>query len=184
MVGLLLRGSYGTSPTERVFWDSIPHVLTQLPPLRMVWASICISSQLVIINNQWHRWSNRVDIRGDLHHDAPNKQKAKILGLLTFVLTVFLAMAIVSLFALRDNTRKLFCGFVSTTFCIIMYASPLSIRVSNGFGCGLGAMQLMLYFIYQDTNKPTAEESVEMGLPKPHHQEKQSTTNGALQGHD
>jgi solute carrier family 50 protein (sugar transporter) len=57
------------------------------------------------------------------------------------------------------------------------------LQVSNGFGCGLGAMQLMLYFTYRDTNKPP-EESVEMGLPKPHHQEKQSTTNGALQGHN
>lgn len=71
---------------------------------------------------------------------APKKQKAKILGLLTFVLTVFLAMALVSLFALRDNTRKLFCGYVSTTFCIIMYASPLSIIVIS-------------YFVLLDLNK-------------------------------
>jgi solute carrier family 50 protein (sugar transporter) len=61
------------------------------------------------------------------------------------------------------------------------------LQVSNGFGCGLGAMQLMLYFIYRvrDNKKPTPEESVEMGLPKTHPQEKKSTANGsALQGHD
>ncbi|XP_062157705.1 bidirectional sugar transporter SWEET1-like isoform X2 [Alnus glutinosa] len=158
---------------------------------------------------------------------APKKEKAKILGILTIVLTMSSAVALVSLFALRGNTRKLFCGFLATIFSVIMFASPLSIMmivirtksvefmpfflslsvflcgtswfiygllgrdpfvsVSNGFGCGLGAMQLMLYFIYRvrDNKKPTPEESVEMGLPIPHHQEKKSTANGsALQGHD
>jgi solute carrier family 50 protein (sugar transporter) len=62
-------------------------------------------------------------------------------------------------------------------------------QVPNGFGCSLGAVQLVLYFIYRDnkggTKKPTAVESVEMGLPKTHPQEKKSTANGsALQGHD
>nr|WNV59950.1 SWEET1a protein [Betula platyphylla] len=152
------------------------------------------------------------------------KQKAWILLILTFVLTVFSAVALVSLFALRGKTRKLICGFAATIFNIIMYASPLSIMgtvirtksvefmpfflslcvflsgtswffygllgrdpfvvVSNGFGCCLGAMQLILYFTYRDSNKSTTEESVEMGLSKPHHQEKQSTANGAHQGHD
>ncbi|KAF8026512.1 hypothetical protein BT93_F3102 [Corymbia citriodora subsp. variegata] len=58
---------------------------------------------------------------------APRKEKAKILGLLTFVLTVFAAVALVSLLALHGNTRKLFCGVAATVFSIIMYASPLSI---------------------------------------------------------
>ncbi|XP_059453425.1 bidirectional sugar transporter SWEET1-like [Corylus avellana] len=141
---------------------------------------------------------------------TPKKEKAKILGILTFVLTVFSIVALVSLFALHGDTRKLFCGIAATIFTIIMYTSPLLIvgtvtrtksvefmpfflslfvflsgtswlifgllghdpfvAVSNGFGCGLGAMQLMLYFIYRDNKKSTTpEESVEMGLPKPHH---------------
>lgn len=64
---------------------------------------------------------------------APKKEKAKILGLLAFVLTVFSAAALVSLFALHGHMRKLFCGFAATIFSIIMYASPLSIMVSSGF---------------------------------------------------
>lgn len=44
-------------------------------------------------------------------------------------------------------------------------------QVPNGFGCGLGAMQLILYFIYRgnkgETKKPNKDESLEMGLSKP-----------------
>ncbi|KAK8684468.1 hypothetical protein V6N13_040495 [Hibiscus sabdariffa] len=50
-----------------------------------------------------------------------------MLGLFTFVLTVFSAAALVSLLALHGNARKLFCGLGATIFSIIMYASPLSI---------------------------------------------------------
>ncbi|XP_030522816.1 bidirectional sugar transporter SWEET1-like isoform X2 [Rhodamnia argentea] len=121
---------------------------------------------------------------------APRKEKAKILGLLAFVLGAFATIAFVSLFALHDHARKLFCGIAATVFSIIMYASPLSIMrqviktksveympfflslfvflcgtswfiygllgrdpfvaVPNGFGCGLGAVQLILYAIYRD----------------------------------
>ncbi|KAL6210667.1 hypothetical protein ACLB2K_015899 [Fragaria x ananassa] len=42
------------------------------------------------------------------------------------------------------------------------------VAVPNGFGCALGALQLILYFFYKagDTKKqqPTAEDSVEPGL--------------------
>ncbi|XP_043726259.1 bidirectional sugar transporter SWEET1-like [Telopea speciosissima] len=58
---------------------------------------------------------------------APKKVKAKILGLFTFVLTVFAAIALVSIVALHGHTRKLFCGLAATIFSIVMYASPLSI---------------------------------------------------------
>ncbi|XP_031389986.1 bidirectional sugar transporter SWEET1-like isoform X2 [Punica granatum] len=120
---------------------------------------------------------------------APKREKAKILGLLTFVIAVFSAVAFISLFALHGNKRKLFCGFAATIFSIIMYASPLSIMrlvirtksvefmpfflslfvflcgtswfiygllgrdpfvaVPNGFGSGLGTVQLILYAIYR-----------------------------------
>ncbi|XP_040995932.1 bidirectional sugar transporter SWEET1 [Juglans microcarpa x Juglans regia] len=157
---------------------------------------------------------------------AAKREKAKIFGLLMFVLAVFAMVALVSLLALHDKSRKIFCGFATTIFSIIMYASPLSIMrtviktksvefmpfflslfvflcgtswfvfgllggdpfvyVPNGFGCGLGTMQLILYFIYRNkkggTKKPpstSAEESLEMGLPKPN-QAKKSNTNGSL----
>ncbi|KAG2665726.1 hypothetical protein I3843_15G021500 [Carya illinoinensis] len=157
---------------------------------------------------------------------APKREKAKIFGLLMFVLAVFALVALVSLLALHENNRKVFCGFGTTIFSIIMYASPLSIMrtviktksvefmpfflslfvflcgtswfvygllggdpfvyVPNGFGCGLGTAQLILYFIYRNkkggTKKPSStsvEDSLEMGLPKPN-QEKKSNTNGSL----
>ncbi|XAR62430.1 hypothetical protein NMG60_11017179 [Bertholletia excelsa] len=58
---------------------------------------------------------------------APKKEKGKILGLLTFILSIFAAVALVSLFALHGKNRKLFCGLAASIFSVIMYASPLSI---------------------------------------------------------
>lgn len=58
---------------------------------------------------------------------APKKEKAKILGLFSFVVAVFSVVVLVSLFALQGNARKLFCGFAAAIFSIIMYGSPLSI---------------------------------------------------------
>lgn len=62
---------------------------------------------------------------------APKKVKAKIFGLLMLALTVFSAIALISLFALHGQKRKLFCGFAATIFSICMYASPLSIMVRD-----------------------------------------------------
>lgn len=62
---------------------------------------------------------------------APKKEKAKILGLFSFVVAVFSGVVVVSLLALHGNTRKLFCGFAAAIFSIIMYGSPLSIMVSK-----------------------------------------------------
>ncbi|GAB4829904.1 Bidirectional sugar transporter sweet1 [Ancistrocladus abbreviatus] len=56
------------------------------------------------------------------------------------------------------------------------------VAVPNGFGCGLGTMQLILYFIYYDkkkkgTNKTTVDPAMdmEMGFEKPrqHHPQSQ-----------
>lgn len=62
---------------------------------------------------------------------APKKEKIKIFGIFSCVLAVFATVALVSLFALQGNGRKLFCGLAATVFSIIMYASPLSIMVSK-----------------------------------------------------
>ncbi|KAJ6735915.1 RAG1-ACTIVATING PROTEIN 1 [Salix viminalis] len=148
---------------------------------------------------------------------AAKKEKGKILGLLTLVLTIFTGVALVSLCALHGNARKLFCGCAAAIFSIIMYGSPLAIMrtviktksveympfflslfvflcgtswfvygllgrdpfvaVPNGVGCGLGALQLILYFIYRDNKgeakKPISAHSLEMG-PEKVYQEKQS----------
>lgn len=62
---------------------------------------------------------------------APKKEKAKIFGLFMAVITVFAAVALVSLLALHGNARKIFCGSAASVFSIIMYASPLSVMVSS-----------------------------------------------------
>ncbi|KAK3043782.1 hypothetical protein RJ639_000481, partial [Escallonia herrerae] len=141
---------------------------------------------------------------------ATKKEKGKILGLLAFILAVFSAVAFISIFALHDKKRKLFCGSAATIFSIIMYGSPLSVMrlviktksvefmpfflslfvflcgtswfifgllgkdpfvyIPNGFGSGLGAMQLILYAIYRNNKGEitkatnTGEGSLEMGL--------------------
>ncbi|KAH7567985.1 hypothetical protein ACOSP7_009684 [Xanthoceras sorbifolium] len=158
---------------------------------------------------------------------APKKEKAKIFGLLMFVLTVFAAVALVSVLALHGNTRKIFCGFAAAIFSIIMYASPLSVvrmviktksvefmpfflslfvflcgtswfifgllghdpfvAVPNGFGSGLGTVQLILYFIYRNNRgqkkpDPTANVSVEMGQEKSQEVKQTLTANGSRVG--
>ncbi|KAK6938326.1 SWEET sugar transporter [Dillenia turbinata] len=159
---------------------------------------------------------------------TPKKERGKVLGLLIIVLTIFLAVALVSLFALHHKHRTIFCGIAAATFSIIMYASPLSIMrmviktksveympfflslfvflcgtswfiygllgrdpfvaVPNGFGSGLGALQLMLYGVYRNhkggaKNASIDDESLrmgnmmEMGLQKPSQAQKKNDTN-------
>ncbi|KAM5562464.1 hypothetical protein ABKV19_017604 [Rosa sericea] len=59
------------------------------------------------------------------------------------------------------------------------------VAVPNGFGCALGALQLILYFIYHDNKggdtkqqQPGAEDNVELGLEKPHQSKKANGVNG------
>ncbi|RAL48131.1 hypothetical protein DM860_005555 [Cuscuta australis] len=134
---------------------------------------------------------------------APKKGKKKIGALLALALSVFAAIALVSILALHGNVRKFFCGVAATIFSIAMYGSPLSIirvviktksvefmpfflslfvflcgtswfifgllgkdpfvAIPNGFGCGLGAAQLILYAIYCDPKKSTTKTPASPG---------------------
>ncbi|XP_044510469.1 bidirectional sugar transporter SWEET1 [Mangifera indica] len=73
---------------------------------------------------------------------------------------------------------SLFVFLCGTSFFVygLLGKDPF-VAVPNGFGCGLGAMQLILYFIYHKKDEQTKPEAanggVEMG------QEKQAVTNGA-----
>ncbi|KAH6782579.1 Nodulin MtN3 family protein [Perilla frutescens var. frutescens] len=59
---------------------------------------------------------------------APKKEKGKILALLLCILAIFSTVALVSIFAFKqEKNRQFFCGFAATVFSIIMYASPLSV---------------------------------------------------------
>ncbi|EOA38453.1 hypothetical protein CARUB_v10010111mg [Capsella rubella] len=152
---------------------------------------------------------------------APKKEKVKIFGIFSCVLAVFGTVALVSLFALHGNGRKLFCGLAATVFSIIMYASPLSIMrlviktksvefmpfflslfvflcgtswfvygligrdpfvaIPNGFGCALGTLQLILYFIYcgnKGEKKSGDAEKDEKTVEMKDEEKKQTVVNG------
>ncbi|KAF8030822.1 hypothetical protein BT93_D0115 [Corymbia citriodora subsp. variegata] len=58
---------------------------------------------------------------------APKKERTKVIGLFALIMTVFLAIASISLLALHGNTRKFFCGVAAALFSTVMFASPLSV---------------------------------------------------------
>lgn len=58
---------------------------------------------------------------------APKKVRAKMLGLLTLVASLFGAVVVTSLLALHGETRKIFCGFLAAIFSVCMYGSPLAV---------------------------------------------------------
>uniref|UniRef100_A0A2P2NIH9 Bidirectional sugar transporter SWEET n=1 Tax=Rhizophora mucronata TaxID=61149 RepID=A0A2P2NIH9_RHIMU len=207
-------------------FSGIPYVMTLLNCLLSTWYGLPFVSKnniLVSTINGTGAVIETVYVLIFLVY-ASRKEKAKILGLFTIVLSVFAMVALVSLLALHGSTRKDFCGFSATIFSIIMYASPLSIMrlviktksvefmpfflslfvflcgtswfvfgllghdpfvaVPNGFGCGLGTMQLILYFIYRNSKgeakKPIPDHSLEMDstvAPQQKLPEKQSVAN-------
>ncbi|XP_010064812.1 bidirectional sugar transporter SWEET1 [Eucalyptus grandis] len=181
---------YKSKSTEK--FSGIPYVMTLLNCLLSAWYGLPFVSpnnMLVSTINGTGAAIEVLYVVGFLFY-APRKEKTKIFGLFMLVLTVFATIALVSLFALHGNKRKLFCGVAATVFSITMYASPLSIMrlviktksveympfflslfvflcgtswfvfgllgndifvfLPNGFGCGLGTAQLILYFIYRN----------------------------------
>ncbi|KAB2094156.1 hypothetical protein ES319_A02G137000v1 [Gossypium barbadense] len=197
-------------------FSGIPYVMTLLNCLLSAWYGLPFVSKnnlLVSTINGTGAGIETIYVLVFIFY-APKTEKARILGLFACVLTVFSAVALISLFALHGNGRKLFCGLAATIFSIIMYASPLSIMrlviktksvefmpfflslfvflcgtswfvygllgrdafvaIPNGFGCGLGFMQLILYSIYRNNKgsgqakKPTANGTVEMEAEKSH----------------
>ncbi|CAL1362801.1 unnamed protein product [Linum trigynum] len=198
-------------------FSGVPYVMTLLNCLLSAWYGLPFVSKNNLLVSTINGTGAAIEIVYVLLFliFAPNKVRAKIGGLFAAVLTVFAVVALVSVFALHGNTRKLFCGIAATVFSIIMYASPLSIMrlviktksvefmpfflslfvflcgtswfvfgllggdpfiaIPNGFGCGLGVMQLILYFIYrnhdggEDNEKggnAEKESAMEMGSQK------------------
>ena len=77
------------------------------------------------------------------------------------------------MFIFRVNTtiylskEKVHCPNVERV-CNHLLIVTLVLQIPNGFGCGLGALQLILYAIYRDNKgeqkKATTDGSMEMGL--------------------
>ncbi|XP_022141554.1 bidirectional sugar transporter SWEET1 [Momordica charantia] len=203
-------------------FSGIPYVMTMLNCLLSAWYGLPFVSPHNLLVSTINGTGAAIEIIYVLIFliYAPKKEKAKIGGLFTCAMAAFAAVALVSLFALHGQNRKLFCGLAATIFSILMYGSPLSIMrtviktksvefmpfflslfvflcgtswfiygllgrdpfvaVPNGFGCGLGALQLILYFVYRDRGaasekKPTSAGSMEMGLPKAQLEKQQAT---------
>eukprot|EP00258_Populus_trichocarpa_P034989 XP_024451008.1 bidirectional sugar transporter SWEET1-like [Populus trichocarpa] len=73
------------------------------------------------------------------------------------------------------------CG--TSWFVFGLLGGDLFVAVPNGVGCGLGALQLILYFIYRNNKgedkKPALPvKSMQMGIAKLH-QEKELVANGS-----
>ncbi|XP_058188919.1 bidirectional sugar transporter SWEET1 isoform X2 [Rhododendron vialii] len=209
-------------------FSGIPYVMTLLSCLLFVWYGMPFVSEgntLVLTINVTGAAVESIYVLIFLIY-APQKDKGKILGLLALGLSVVASVAFVSVFALHGEDRKLVSGFAACIFCIIMYASPLSVMrtviktksveympfslslfvfsggtswfiyglrgndhflaVPNGLGCGLGAVQLILYAIYRDKKSETKKADVDgssvMGLGNPD-PEKQSDTQRLQNGH-
>ncbi|PSS17489.1 Bidirectional sugar transporter like [Actinidia chinensis var. chinensis] len=195
-------------------FSGIPYVMTLLNCLLSAWYGLPLVSKNNLLVSTINATGAAIELIYVLIFllFTPKKDRGKITGLFTSVLGVFSSVALISVFALHDNNRRLFCGLAASLFSIVMYASPLSIirmviktksvefmpfflslfvflcgtswfiygllgrdpfvAVPNGFGCGLGTVQLILYAMYRDkkpkTGKPTPDgSSLEMGLEKP-----------------
>lgn len=58
---------------------------------------------------------------------APKREKGKIFGILGLVLSLFGTISVMSVFVLKFNGARLFCGFAMVMSSVAMYASPLSV---------------------------------------------------------
>ncbi|CAI0625427.1 unnamed protein product, partial [Linum tenue] len=114
-------------------FSGVPYVMTLLNCLLSAWYGLPFVSKGNLLVTTINGTGAAIEIVYVLLFlvFAPKKVKAKIGSLFAAVLSVFAVIALVSLFALHGNTRKLFCGTAATVFSIIMYASPLSIMVSS-----------------------------------------------------
>ncbi|XP_031119231.1 bidirectional sugar transporter SWEET1-like [Ipomoea triloba] len=112
-------------------FSGIPYVMTLLNCLLSTWYGLPLVSPnntLVSIINGTGAGLEAIYVLIFLIF-APKREKAKISGLLALVLSIFSAVALVSLLALHAHARKIFCGFAAAIFSIIMYGSPLSIMM-------------------------------------------------------
>ncbi|KAM7264599.1 hypothetical protein ACFE04_002282 [Oxalis oulophora] len=196
-------------------FSGVPYIMTLLTCLLSAWYGLpIVSSNNIMVStiNTLGAIIESIYVSLFLFY-APKKERTKPLCLLIFIIGVFSIVVTVSIFALHGNSRKLFCGLVTTIFAVFMYASPLSIMatvirtksvefmpfllslfvflsgtswfvygllgrdlfviIPNGFGCGLGAIQLIMYCYYRNPNlfegQPGEVNAIEMKMnpPKP-----------------
>ncbi|KAJ4964804.1 hypothetical protein NE237_016653 [Protea cynaroides] len=112
-------------------FSGIPYVMTLLNCLLATWYGLpFVSSNNILLStvNGTGAVIESIYVMMFIIY-APKKVKAKILLLFTLVLAFFAVIALVSIVALDGHARTLFCGFASSIFSIVMYASPLAVMV-------------------------------------------------------
>ncbi|XP_027094014.1 bidirectional sugar transporter SWEET1-like [Coffea arabica] len=123
------------------------------------------------------------------------KTRKLFVGLIATIFSIAMYAAPLSVMRLVIKTKSveympfflsLFVFLTGTTWFIYgMIGKDPFLAVPNGFGCVLGAMQLMLYAIYHknkgDNNKGVANGSLEMGIEQSH-QQKHATNDRQLDG--
>lgn len=110
-------------------FSGIPYVMTLLNCLLAAWYGLPFVSPnniLVTIINAAGAVLETIYVLIFLVF-ALKKERLKVGSLFALVLSVFAAIALVSILALHGNARKVFCGVAASVFSIIMYGSPLSI---------------------------------------------------------
>lgn len=110
-------------------FSGIPYVMTLLNCLLSAWYGLPFVSPnniLVSVVNGTGAVIESVYVLMFLIF-APKKEKVKIFGILMIALALFGTVALVSVLALHHNKRKVFCGFATAIFSVIMYGSPLSV---------------------------------------------------------
>ncbi|XP_004502575.1 bidirectional sugar transporter SWEET1-like [Cicer arietinum] len=110
-------------------FSGIPYVMTLLNCLLSAWYGLPFVSPNNILVSTVNGTGAGIEIIYVLVFIifSPKKERIKIVGLFTVVLSMFSTVVFVSLFALHGISRKLFCGFAAAIFSVIMYGSPLSI---------------------------------------------------------
>ncbi|KAL8132895.1 bidirectional sugar transporter SWEET1-like [Apium graveolens] len=110
-------------------FSGVPYIMTLLNCLLSAWYGMPFVSSnniLVAVVNGVGTVIESIYVIIFLVYSS-KKEKMKILGLLSVILTIFGAAALVSFFALHHQNRKVFCGFAAAIFSVIMYGSPLSV---------------------------------------------------------
>ncbi|XP_051139541.1 bidirectional sugar transporter SWEET1-like [Andrographis paniculata] len=112
-------------------FSGIPYVMTLLNCLLSTWYGlpfISPNNYLVSIINGIGSGIEAVYVMIFLIY-APKKEKAKIFALLVLILTIFSAIALISMLVFHGSPKKKqsICGYAAMIFSILMYASPLSI---------------------------------------------------------
>ncbi|PKU59089.1 Bidirectional sugar transporter SWEET7b [Dendrobium catenatum] len=92
-----------------------------------------------------------------LYSDGSRRIKALLLLFTDIAFIAVVAAIVLSIFKSHEE-RTLIVGILCIVFCIMMYASPLSIMIPNATGLLFAIAQLLLHVIYKKSTKRESNE--------------------------